>query len=705
MSYKIKFDDITSVQVESQKTMNAWEEAIASLNKAMSDFINNQNLQGQAISSMRNYLVEVHGTLLQTLVNLMNDYSTNLLLYKDGYYQIDSSNHAKLPGQVFTRLHSDLKSSRDNLKSEIELLNTTKDKISDLVSYPGSSHTSTVMNYNFLMNQVKNLDNSIIQYESNHASQDLVAFKELLSATKALIAEHAGKTRTVGTYQSGDFAKLQSVQRFAMAYQQASKQMESRVERVQAAQERDKARFEALAAEDRAKNGWKDLAIGVVTVAIGALAIWATMGAATPLVVGAGLTAGLGAFAYGASNAGEGIHNIQLGNAGDAHTKSYNLIRDTLFMGNDKLYHDVGNVFVTASAIMIPIGQTQSVVKGLTQFAIGEAGAYTAGQVAYHGTKLLGGSEEDAQTANFIGNIVGGYAVSSAASKFSLNKVKVDVEAPKYNREQILKNLKESKLARESSNFDQYLAKEKLQRNLNKSPLVSQELPKVKGVHNVEVPKYNREQILKNIEESKLARESSNFDQYLAKEKFQKTLMSMEPMDRQRYLQWHKYAEAGIEPSDRVKLRNWSYPPEPEFYLKNKNVYDNPDYFNQLTGNTIYPGSPESSMGRVDGSIYKHGFLNGEYKESVILPGTRINRIGSNPTGRYFSPEGATFGEKALPPFMKLQPNSDYIVLKEIPIKEGLVAPWFDEPGMGIQYYTYLTIDELEKGNFLLKLK
>ena len=483
---------------------------------------------------MRRYLVEVHGTLLQTLVNLMNDYSTNLLLYKDGYYQIDSSNHAKLPGQVFTTLHSDLKSSRDNLKSEIELLNTTKDKISDLVSYSGSSHTSTVMNYNFLMNQVKNLDNSIIQYESNHASQDLVAFKELLSATKALIAEHAGKTRTVGTYQSGDFAKLQSVQRFAIAYQQASKQMESRVERVQAAQERDKARFEALAAEDRAKNGWKDLAIGVVTVAIGALAIWATMGAATPLVVGAGLTAGIGTAAYGASNAGEGIHNIQLGNAGDVHTKSYNRIRDTLFMGNDKLYHQVGGIFVTASSIMIPIGQTQSVVKGLTQFAIGEAGAYTAGQVAYHGTKLLGGSEEDAQTANFIGNIVGGYAASSAASKFSLNKVKVDVEAPKYNREQILKNLKESKLARESSNFDQYLAKEKLQLGLNKSPLVSRELPKVKGVHDVETPKYNKEQILKNIEESKLARESSGFKDFATRERYlEKVFNKLTPEERE----------------------------------------------------------------------------------------------------------------------------------------------------------------------------
>ena len=73
-------------------------------------------------------------------------------------------------------------------------------------------------------------------------------------------------------------------------------------------------------------------------------------------------------------------------------------------------------------------------------------------QVAYHGTKLVGGSEEDAQTANFIGNLVGGYAVSSAASKFSLNKVS--------NIERIKENIKESRLARESSNFKQYVAKE-----------------------------------------------------------------------------------------------------------------------------------------------------------------------------------------------------------------------------------------------------
>ncbi|WP_330996573.1 TNT domain-containing protein, partial [Streptococcus oralis] len=364
--------------------------------------------------------------------------------------------------------------------------------------------------------------------------------------------------------------------------------------------------------------GWKELGLGVLTFAIGFIAIIGTMGTATPLVVAGGVV-GFGTSIYGLSNVSEGIHNIELGNAGDIHTKSINPVRDTLFMGNDKLYHDVGNVFVTASAIMIPIGQTQSVAKGLTQFAIGEAGAYTAGQVAYHGTKLLGGSEEDAQTANFIGNLVGGYAASSAASKFSLNKVKVDVEAPKYNREQILRN----------------------------------------------------------IEESRLARESSNFDQYLAKEKFQKTLMSMEPMDRQRYLQWHDYAESGIMVQDRVKLLSWERPVNSKLYLENKAVYDNPKYFDQLTGNENWPGQ------KGDPNI--DGFLKGEYQKTTLSPGDKIDRFGSD-YGHFFGNIGESKEMRAMSPNSDFKNYNQYEILMDLPVLKGKIAPWFNQPGGGIQF-------------------
>ncbi|WP_420340940.1 T7SS effector LXG polymorphic toxin [Streptococcus equi] len=364
----------------------------------------------------------MHGTLLQTLQSLMNDYSASLLLYKDGYYQIDSNSHAQLPGQVFKTLQSELRLSQAHLKDQLELLQNARAKVSDLVHYSGVSHAKTVMDYSELITDLHRLDEAIIQYESNHASQDLAAFKELLASTKALIAEYSSKPKRAGSYQVGDIGQLNIIKRFATAYQGVARHLETNAKRLQAAQERDQARFEAVAAEDRASQGWIDLALSLVTIAVGVAAIVATAGAATLLVVGA-FVVGSGTVAYGASNLYEAGHNIYLGSVGDGLTVATNPIRDTLFMGNDRLYHQVGGLFTTASAALIPIGQTKSIAKGLTEFTIGEVGGFIGGQASYHGTKLLGGSEQDAQRATLVGNILGGFAASSAARRFSLNEL------------------------------------------------------------------------------------------------------------------------------------------------------------------------------------------------------------------------------------------------------------------------------------------
>ncbi|WP_238595415.1 hypothetical protein [Streptococcus suis] len=104
-------------------------------------------------------------------------------------------------------------------------------------------------------------------------------------------------------------------------------------------------------------------------------------------------------------------------------------------MGNDKLYHQVGGLFTTTSAVMIPIGQTQSVTKGLAEFAIGEVGGFVGAQAGYYGTKLLGGSEADAERATFVGSILGGFAASSAASRFSLNEPVRNLKRPELMEE------------------------------------------------------------------------------------------------------------------------------------------------------------------------------------------------------------------------------------------------------------------------------
>ncbi|HEL0552487.1 T7SS effector LXG polymorphic toxin [Streptococcus equi] len=421
MGYKIHFEAISAAQQSTQTTISAWGDGMMSIQTALSALIGDSRLQGQTASSIKSYLSEVHGTLLQTLQSLMNDYSASLLLYKDGYYQIDSNSHAQLPGQVFKTLQSELRLSQAHLKDQLELLQNARAKVSDLVHYSGVSHAKTVVDYSELITDINRLDEAIIQYESNHASQDLAAFKELLASTKALIAEYSSKPKRAGSYQVGDIGQLNTIKRFATAYQGVARHLETNAKRLQAAQERDQARFEAVAAEDRASQGWVDLALSLVTIAVGVAAIVMTAGAATPLVVGA-FVVGSGTVAYGASNLYEAGHNIYLGSVGDGVTVATNPLRDTLFMGNDRLYHQVGGLFTTASAALIPIGQTKSVAKGLTEFTIGEVGGFIGGQASYHGTKLLGGSEQDAQRATLVGNILGGFAASSAARRFSLNE-------------------------------------------------------------------------------------------------------------------------------------------------------------------------------------------------------------------------------------------------------------------------------------------
>ena len=111
--------------------------------------------------------------------------------------------------------------------------------------------------------------------------------------------------------------------------------------------------------------------------------------------------------------------------------------------------------------MFIPIAQTKSIAQGLSQFFWGTIGGLATGQVAHHGTKLLGGNEETAQLMNLLGNFVGGYAVSIAVKKFSLNgKTVPKVESALEIKNRVLENIEKSKTARESSGFKQYVAKE-----------------------------------------------------------------------------------------------------------------------------------------------------------------------------------------------------------------------------------------------------
>ena len=427
MSYHVKFNDITSMQGQTNHTIQQWGHALDALQESIASLANQSELQGEAMTSAKSYMTEVHGTFIQTLMRLMNEYTASFLLYKDGYYQIDTHNHAELPEDVFKGLHSDLGKSKQRFEQQLEQLTTAKLRVTGLVNYQGTSHTKTKFTYEKLMKDIKHLDESITQYEEMHAHQDLQAFKELLAATKSLLAEHSSRDRSMGSYQVEDFRQLPSMNRFRMAVQQSAIYLNDHMPQFQAARDREQLRAESIYAEERGKQGAMKLVFGVLTLIAGATALVMSGGTMLPIVTSAFKYGAMALSMYGASNSIEAGWNIYYGLSGDGKSFAMNPIRDTIFLGNGELYHSVGQIFSLTTGVFIPIAQTKSIAQGLWQFTWGTVGSIATGQAAYHGTKLLGGNEETAQLMNLLGIFIGGYYASKAASEFSLNKVKNNV--------------------------------------------------------------------------------------------------------------------------------------------------------------------------------------------------------------------------------------------------------------------------------------
>ena len=446
------------MQRQTNQTIQQWGKSLENLQESIASLANQSELQGEAMTSAKSYMTEVHGIFIQTLMRLMNEYTVSFLLYKDGYYQIDTHNHAELPEDVYKGLYSDLGKSKQRFEQQLEQLTTAKLRVAGLVNYQGTSHTKTKFTYEKLMKDIKHLDESITQYEEMHARQDLQTFKELLAATKSLLAEHSSRDRSMGSYQIEDFRQLPSMNRFMLAVQQSAIYLNNHMPQFQAAQEREKVR---VYAEERTKQGAMELVFGVLTFVVGGSALFMSGGTMWPIVTFAFKSGALAFSLSGFSKSIEAVQNIYYGLSGDGKSVAVNPIRDTMFIGKEELYHSLEQIFGLTTGVFIPIAKTKSIVQGLWQFTWGTIGGLATGQAAYHGTKLLGGSEETAQMMNLFGNLVGAYYAAKAVENFSLNgKTAPKVESALEIKNRVIENIKASKAARESSKFDNYLRQE-----------------------------------------------------------------------------------------------------------------------------------------------------------------------------------------------------------------------------------------------------
>ena len=430
----MKIEELLEVQNQMISQLSEWGTQLESVYQALETIVVTPCIQGETGKSIQNYIQEVHIPVIGSLQQLLTEFQVRLSVYAEGYYGIDSSYEAEIPQEILEEQQQVLENGREDFENLREEINSVISSVSDIVSVVQPSGLALVLSYQLMESRVKTLNSDIGDYEETHQNDTQNMDSMMESIRSILIARTGSSAVSVTNYQAGSIAMLPAYQRLQMGYEESGNFVAQNMAQYEEAMKKFEDKMNDKLADDRKAEGLKQLLAGIVSATVGTALIFATAGAAAPIVLGGAIVGGTSTL-YGLSNATEGMNNISLGFSGDGFTMAENPIRDTLFAGNPDLYYTIGNASTMISAMALPMS---GILKGAT-------GAAKFKTIAVDGGRILIGNvaEDKAYDAiyqstdsrilamlgsNVVEGVLSGNLANSSVSEIGDVARKVDIE-------------------------------------------------------------------------------------------------------------------------------------------------------------------------------------------------------------------------------------------------------------------------------------
>jgi hypothetical protein len=308
MSYKkVYYDEIWEITSKSATKCNEWLGELNEVKNALDEFQATYAFTGQAAESMKSYVSEVHGTLNQLMILIIQTYMAKAASYYNGYLNnVDMGDGSDYGAHYTTIVYNEVNESGsikhkvDNVRNIMNAVaadaNRVKNSISDLVVISASPKTQSLSDALDRAIKKATMVNKLVGiYESGHTN-DFTEIDELIIQAKRIINSQLNKGRApVVQYQAGgiaafcDFEKISVNGQAAADYCNAfSKSAEGEKAMVLALN-----RDALLEEEAKASREWaKWITVGVAVVGGIVLTVVTAGGAAPGVCVGVGALVG-----------------------------------------------------------------------------------------------------------------------------------------------------------------------------------------------------------------------------------------------------------------------------------------------------------------------------------------------------------------------------------------------------------------------------
>ena len=290
-NFNIKYNAMDQLYISAGKRISEWNKELDSWSKSYNQVVGMETFQGVSATGAKTYLAEVHGVLLYAIQQAFASYMSRLLLYKQGYHDIDSSLYASLPDEKKKDFSNRLSNEASELDGISRDVNSSLNSISDIIYLSNPSKDYLQSNLEGLKKDIDSFSDRISNYESsqyNSANGDL---KSLIDALERTVKECYNSGANIASYTSGSIARSSYIVDLFNSVDKENEYIKENAESIKIAGDKQTADFEQMqkdyeaACKAREEQGAEKIIKGIIGVGLGVGAIILTAGAAAPLVV------------------------------------------------------------------------------------------------------------------------------------------------------------------------------------------------------------------------------------------------------------------------------------------------------------------------------------------------------------------------------------------------------------------------------------
>lgn len=437
--FVIKYTDINNLLWEYKSKLEGLISKLETCERSINQFIQSDQFIGETATAAKNYLYDVHITMISCLKVATQNMLDDIAYHKACYNEIDGSTNFRLDEEAIREFRTKLAANSADTESYAQSVQQAVSNISDIsdVNTPGTN--GIIELHEQLDQELLNFIETIQTQESTTVTIIENTVDLMVDSIKNCLGKIGTSKTAITTYTSNSFYTDSDVYTLAYLSEYFYQQHTVNQETYDAIWDVEQQLKDA--AEEREVQGVIKAIGGIVLVVVGVACIAASLGAATPAVVAAGTMIGSGTTVFGITDTAEGAQDVYYGSISDLDSTAVNRLKEVVFQGNEETYYFTEGVFSFAASAFIPIGKASTV--GKLTFRSGST------IIAKEGLSTLAGEGVSKLTTDLSGNQTVGMMAGMLASGLTSHGLdKLDV---KFKQKSFTDLMKQGMV--ESSNF------------------------------------------------------------------------------------------------------------------------------------------------------------------------------------------------------------------------------------------------------------